>query len=603
MTSQLDLQGGGVKPPMHLVLVDGSGFIFRAFHGLPMMTRPDGVPVNAVFGFTNMLAKLLRDHVGTHLAVIFDAGRLTFRNEISPAYKAHRPDPPPELIPQFGLIREATEAFGVPSIELPGWEADDLIAAYAATASREGGQVTIVSSDKDLMQLIRPGITMLDPMKQKTIGPAEVMEKFGVPPDKVIEAQALIGDPVDNVPGVPGIGPKTAALLIAEFGDLEAILAAAPAMKPSKRRDVLIEFADQARMSRKLVILREDCPLPQPIAELGTRDPDGTKLATWLATQGFRSVISRLGLDGQAATPAPAQPSDADTSGADAPEAPTPHATAGAEAQAILTPAFDGYETVTSREALQAWIDAATAQGYVAVDTETDGLDTLRANLLGISLSTTPGRACYIPLRHQALDGALIPGQLDPLDAIAMLGPLLRDPAVLKIFHNAKFDVMVLENPDLGGAGNALIGPVDDTMLLSYSMEAGQHGHGLDELSRLHLGHTAISYDQVTGTGRARIPFAQVPLDRATHYAAEDADIALRLWLLLRPRLASQKSLALYEQMERRLVRVLATMERAGILVDEDELRRMSADFAVRMGEMERDIHKLAGREFNLGSA
>src|SRR3954452_23968267 len=278
--------------PLHLVLIDGSGFIFRAFHAPPPMTGPDGTPVNAVFGFTNMLAKLLKEHVGTHLAVVFDAGRLTFRNRLYDAYKAQRPPPPDELIPQFALVREATDAFGVPAIELADWEADDLIAAYAAAVENAGGQVTIVSSDKDLMQLIRPGIGMLDPIKQKPIGPQEVMEKFGVTPDKMVEVQALIGDSTDNVPGVPGIGPKNAAQLINEYGNLEAVLAAAPGMKPSKRRDCLIEHAERARISRELVRLREDAPMPLPLDALVEREPDREKLRAWLTWQGFRSVVS-----------------------------------------------------------------------------------------------------------------------------------------------------------------------------------------------------------------------------------------------------------------------------------------------------------------------
>ncbi|HEX4367658.1 MAG TPA: 5'-3' exonuclease H3TH domain-containing protein, partial [Rhodopila sp.] len=336
---------------LHLILIDGSGFIFRAFHALPPMTRPDGTPVNAVFGFTNMLAKLLKEHVGTHIAVIFDAGRLTFRTRLYDAYKANRPPPPEELIPQFALIREATEAFGVPAIELADWEADDLIAAYALATTNEGGQVTIVSSDKDLMQLIRPGVDMLDPIKQKPIGPVEVMEKFGVTPDKMVEVQALIGDSVDNVPGVPGIGPKGAAQLINEFGDVEAVLAAAPAMKPSKRRDMLIEHADKARISRTLVLLREDTPLPTPIADLGQRDADRQKLAAWLTLQGFRSTISRLGLDG----PAPAEPPRTDA---------PPQKLAQPDMGLVPPPTehgFGPYDSVTSPDALRAWVTEATA--------------------------------------------------------------------------------------------------------------------------------------------------------------------------------------------------------------------------------------------------
>jgi len=574
---------------LHLVLIDGSGFIFRAFHALPPMTRPDGVPVNAVFGFTNMLAKLMREHVGTHLAVIFDAGRLTFRNRLYDLYKAQRPEPPSELIPQFALVREATDAFGVPAIELADWEADDLIAAYARCAAERDGSVTIVSSDKDLMQLIRPGVAMLDPIKQKPIGPPEVMEKFGVPPDKLIDAQALIGDSVDNVPGVPGIGAKTAAQLISEFGDLDAILAAAPAMKPSKRRDLLITHAENARLSRVLVTLRDDAPLPVPLEALALREPDRDRLRDFLTKQGFRSTLTRLGLEPAPAVVATADPLRAPAQRQFALGTPAPQTEAaepGAQAP------FGPYASVIDAPALAAWIEEAARLGVVALDTETDSLDAMRANLIGFSLATAPGRACYVPLGHSTAET-----QVAKDAAVALLAPLLADASVLKVFLNAKFDMMVLQR-----AGLPLAAPIDDAMLISFCQEAGLHGHGMDELSMLHLGHRPITYDEVTGTGRARLPFADAPLDRATAYAAEDADVTLRLWLALRPRLRPTRSLALYEQVERRLIPVLLEMERAGVKVDADDLRRMSVEFEQRMAAMEIDIHRFAGREFNLGS-
>ncbi len=363
---------------MHLILIDGSGFIFRAFHALPPMTRPDGTPVNAVFGFTNMLAKLLREHVGTHIAVIFDAGHITFRNRLYENYKAHRPPPPEELVPQFSLIREATEAFCVPAIEQEDWEADDLIAAYAVAAEQAGGQVTIVSSDKDLMQLIRPGVEMLDPIKQKPIGPAEVMEKFGVTPDKMVEVQALIGDPVDNVPGVPGIGPKRAALLINEYGDVESVLAAAPSMKRSKQRDTLIECADRARISHELVRLRADAPMPLPIDRLVACEPDKPRLAAWLRLQGFRSIATRLGLE---EAPAAAR-------GVESTARPTQVAlpTPDAERPAVEPSAepFGPYETITTEEALRDLLAETQACGFLALDVETDGLDPMRAGSGGV---------------------------------------------------------------------------------------------------------------------------------------------------------------------------------------------------------------------------
>ncbi len=574
---------------MHLILIDGSGFIFRAFHALPPMSRADGTPVNAVFGFSNMLGRLLQNHEGTHIAVVFDAGRTTFRNDLYDKYKAQRPEPPPELVPQFTLVRDATAAFGVPGVELATWEADDLIASYARAATEAGGRVTIVSSDKDLMQLVTDRVVMQDPIKQKTIGPDEVMEKFGVPPSKVVEVQALMGDSVDNVPGVPGIGPKNAAQLIQEFGDLDGVLAAAEAMKPSKRRDMLLQHADAARISRKLVELCCDVPLPLTLEDLRAKPPHRDTLVAWLLAQGFRSTVAKLGLD----DPATTQP----------PPASLPNATE--------QPPFGPYECVTTLDRLQAWTDEARAAGVVGLDTETDSLDALRAELVGFSLATAPGRACYVPVRHRVAQptaqGTLdAPApepvaevqQIAPKDALAALAPLLADRSVLKVLQNAKYDLMVLHR-----AGLPDVAPIDDTMLISYSQEAGAHGHGLDELSAMHLGHQPISFDSVTGTGRGRIPFALVPLDRATPYAAEDADVALRLWHKLRPRLRTTRSLALYEQLERRLVPVLMRMEQAGIKVDEAELRRMSADFAERMGVMETEIHAMAGRPFSLGSA
>lgn len=585
----------------HLVLVDGSGFIFRAFHALPPMTNPEGVPVNAVYGFTNMLARLLRDHVGTHLAVLFDASRQTFRSEIYPQYKAHRPEPPEDLRPQFGLIRDATQAFNVPGIELPGWEADDLIASYAVAIRKMGGTCTIISSDKDLMQLVGPGVCMLDPIKQTPIGPAEVETKFGVPPEKVVDVQALMGDPTDNVPGVPGIGPKTASALINEFGTLENVLASAPDMKKSKKREMLIEHAQAARLSLQLVTLATDVPLPVPVEELTTREPDKLVLADWLDSMGFRSVLSRMGMgdpSGAHAHRAARASAHASANGHTTPaaEAATPPATGPAD---LLSAPYEGYETVRDAQSLQKWVSAAQEAGLCAVDTETDGLDPLAANILGFSLAIAPGKACYVPLRHEGTLEALTGEQLDATQALDLLRPLLADKSVLKVFQNAKFDLLVLDH---AGIDHATITPVDDTMLISYSQSAGLHGQGMDELSALHLNHTPITYDSVTGTGRNRIPFAKVPVEKATTYAAEDADVTLRLWHILHPTLRTNKALALYEQVERPLVQVLASMEKCGIAVDRAELTRLSADFESRMKNMEQGIYSAAGREFNIAS-
>ncbi|MBV8456093.1 MAG: DNA polymerase I [Acetobacteraceae bacterium] len=566
-----DIEAAVLEPPeaageqrLHLILIDGSGFIFRAYHALPPMTRSDGTPVNAVFGFTNMLAKLLREQVGTHIAVIFDAGKQTFRNRLYEDYKAHRPPPPDELMPQFPLVREAVDAFCVPAVELADWEADDLIASYAREAAEQGGQVTIVSSDKDLMQLIRPGVEMLDPIKQKPIGPAEVMERFGVPPDKMVEVQALIGDSSDNVPGVPGIGPKRAAELINEFGDVEGVLAAAPSMKPGKRRDILIENAANARLSRELVTLHDDAPLPVPIETLVACEPDRPRLTTWLRKMEFRSILARV-TEGEAARPAPAPK-------VKAPEAPSD---------------FGPYETVSDGEGLAHWVARARESGMLGLEVVTGGHE-----LIGVALATAIGRACYVPLRH----GGLV-RQVSCAEAIELLGPVLSDPTVLKIFQDAKLQLDALTR-----AGFPLATPVDCATLICYAQEAGLHGHSLEELAQLHLSHTLQAADSVTGSGRGRLTFADVPVERVGAYAAERADATFRLWCAMRPRLRFAKALTLYEQVERRLIPVLLDMERAGVKVDAEELRLISKEFEVRMAAIEQQIHRLAGHEFNLGS-
>ena len=565
----------------HLILIDGSGYIFRAYHALPPMTRPDGIQVNAVFGFCQILSRFLEAHSASHIAVVFDSARVTFRNDFYPEYKAHRPDPPEELIPQFALIREATDAFGVARLELPGFEADDLIAAYARAMEEEGGRTTIVSSDKDLMQLIRSSVIMLDPIKQKPIREPEVFEKFGVTPDKVVEVQALAGDATDNVPGVPGIGIKTAAQLINEYGDLETLLARAAEIKQPKRREALIENAEKARVSRRLVQLDDKAPLPAPIDTLVARSPEPARLAGFFQVQGFRSLLSRLGLgDAKASIPAMV-------------------------AAPALVPAAEGdiafgpYETITTEAGLRAFL--AGIDGILGFDTETDSLDALNARLVGIALATAPGRAAYLPLRHGGGDmlSGPPPEQLSQDAALALLRPVLADPAVLKILHNAKYDIEVMARPENGAV---TIAPIDDTMLISYSMDAGRHGQGMDFLAQQHLNHTPISFDSVTGTGKGRITFDRVPLDRATAYAAEDADVTLRLWQKLRPKLREAQALALYEQVERRMIPVLAAMESAGIKVDGAELARIGQDFSERLVVLEAEAHRVAGRAFNVAS-
>jgi len=571
-----------------LYLIDGSGFIFRAYHALPPLTRKsDGLPVGAVQGFCNMLWKLLVEMKAgaegpTHLAVIFDHSEKTFRSDLYPAYKAHRPPAPEDLVPQFALVREATRAFGVPSIELAGYEADDLIAAYAVKGRDAGGEVVIVSSDKDLMQLVGDGVSMLDTMKNLHIGPAEVVEKFGVPPDKVIDVQSLCGDSVDNVPGAPGIGIKTASLLINEYGDLDTLLARAGEIKQDKRRQTLIDFADQIRLSRQLVTLDTATPLPEPIEALAVGEPDPAVLGAFLEAMEFRTLARRVG--GAATTPAPA------AAPADRP-APAP-------AAPIDTGA---YACVRDLETLDEWIALARAKGVIAFDTETDALSSANAGLCGVSLAVGPGEACYIPLGHVADEGLdLMPTasleQIPLADAIARLKPLLEDTSVLKVAQNAKYDLGVLSRYGID------VAPIEDTLLISYVLEAGLHGHGMDELSVLWLGHQPIPFKQVAGTGKAQKSFKYVPLAAATAYAAEDADVTLRLYRVLRPRLPREGLLTVYETLERPMPAVLARMENEGIRVDPERLRHLSHDFSMRMVELEARAQELAGRPFNLGS-
>ena len=652
-------------------LVDGSAYIFRAFHALPPMTRPDGTPVNAVFGFTNMLTKLVEDSGASFLAVIFDTARKTFRTEIYPDYKANRPPPPDELVPQFELIREATRAYSLPCLEMEGFEADDLIATYAKLAVEQGYEVTIVSSDKDLMQLVGPRVRMMDPMKNRFIGPEEVVEKFGVGPENVVDVQALLGDSTDNVPGIKGIGEAPAAALVREYGDLEKILEAVQntdAVKadavlkaetcqkriyeiagrefgigsPKQLKEVLIdelnlpvpkdkksgkpttnaaalnelaasgyEIAQQiidyrfyskvntsyaellyeeqgiARISRELVTLRAEVPVKGDIAQFQKKRPDPEVLIPWLEKQGFKSALSRalseFGIEAGNSNP------DAETA-----------------------PGEEAYELVQEEDALQGWIDEIQLAGVFAFDTETNSLDAMQADLVGLSLSVQGGRACYVPIAHisagnqgnDELDlGATrsnvspeLPKQLARTRVIEMLKPLLEDPGLLKVGHNIKYDMQVMARYGVE------VGPIDDTMLLSYVLEGGLHGHGLDELAALHLGHTNIKFSEVAGTGKNQVSFDHVPLDKALDYAAEDAEVTGRLYRQLKPRISEERMTSVYETMERRLVPVLSDMERAGIIVDATFLKELSGDFEKRTADIAEDIYKLAGHEFNIGS-
>ncbi len=575
----------------HLYLVDGSGYIFRAYHQLPPLTNRHGQPAGAVYGYTAMLWKLakeLHDADGpTHMAVILDKSSKTFRNDLYEHYKANRPPPPEDLVPQFPMIRDATRAFSLPCIEEAGFEADDIIASYTREALKRGWHVTIVSSDKDLAQLIQPGVDMLDTMKNERRSDSYVMDKFGVSPDKLGDVLALMGDAVDNVPGVPGIGPKTASK-----------------MKPSKMRDNLIEHEAMARLSRELVELHSEVPLPDPLdaLKLGAIPPE--PLREFLAEQGFNSLLARL----NNASPVADHRLAAliKSNGAKPASAPTP-AQAAAPASLDLPPIDRSlYETVTDEAALDRWITQARAEGVVAVDTETDALDAIAARLVGVSLSTGPGRACYIPLAHGGTDMfAEKPLQLETKLALARLKPLLEDQGVLKIGHNLKYDMNVLDRAAAeAGLGGIAIVPFDDTILMSFDLEAGKGlgGHGMDEAAREHLGHDCIAFKDVTGTGKKAISFVEVPLDRATEYAAEDAEVTYRLWQIFKPRLHRESVTRVYELVDRPLVPVIAAMEREGIRVDRDYLSRLSGEFAEGIAALEGEIHALAGQPFTIGS-
>ena len=583
----------------HLHLIDGSAFIFRAYHALPPLTRKsDGLPVGAVAGFCNLIwSEITAGAAGkaraSHIAVVFDAGSKTFRNDLYPEYKANRPELPEDLRPQFPLTRDATRAFNIACIEMQGFEADDIMATLAVQAQAAGGSATIISSDKDLMQLVGPGIDMWDPMKAKPIGPDEVVEKFGVNPDRVVDVQSLAGDSVDNVPGAPGIGLKTAALLINEYGDLESLLARAGEIKQPKRRETLVENAPQIRLSRDLVTLKRDVPVEVGLDDLAVRAPEAEPLMEFLSRMEFRTLASRVATKLKVEAPVIAAAKGFEVSGAhDAPAA-----------QAERLPFdHDAYEAVRDMAALNRWIAAIAEAGRVAVDTETTSLDEMRAELVGISLSVKAGQACYIPVGHRQGGGDLfgsnapVEGQL-PLDQVlAALKPVLEDAAILKIGQNMKYDWKIFARHGIR------IAPLDDTMLMSYAMHAGLHGHGMDYLAEHYLGHKTIPIKELIGSGKAQLTFDQVEIDRAVKYAAEDADVTLRLWQTFRPGLPKTRVTTVYETLERPLVPVLAEMEMAGVKVDRDTLSRMSNAFAQKMAQLEDEIGELAGEKFNVGS-
>jgi len=641
---------GSPKKGDHVFLVDGSGYIFRAYHALPPLTRKsDGLQLNAVLGFCNMLWKLLRDmkpeERPTHLAVVFDKSEKTFRTEMYPAYKAHRPDPPDDLIPQFAFIREAVRAFDLPCLEQAGFEADDLIATYVRLACEAGATATIVSSDKDLMQLVNDCVIMYDTMKDRRIGVPEVVEKFGVPPNKVIEVQALIGDSTDNVPGVPGIGVKTAAQLICEYGDLETLLARAGEIKQEKRRQTLIDNADKARLSKQLVTLDQNVALDVPVGDLAVHDPDYKKLIAFLKAMEFNTLTRRVaefsGVDAgeiepdpklrvgvpssppplageggersspeggrsmQAAPPSQPSPASGGGSAGTAQGGATPKSLADARVQAARQSKIDRtkYETVRTLDRLAAWIARARDTGHLAIDTETTSLDPMQADLCGFSLAVADNEACYVPLTHRhggdgtgLFAGERAPDQLEETQALAALKPLLEDPGVLKIGQNIKFDWQIFAQRGIE------IHPFDDTMLMSYVLDAGRTAHGMDAQSERWLDHKTIHYGEVAGTGKAQICFDQVSIEKATEYAAEDADVTLRLWEVLKPQLVANRMSTVYETLERPLIAVLARMERRGISIDRQVLSRLSGEFAQKAGGLEEEIKVLAGEPLNPGS-
>jgi DNA polymerase-1 len=633
----------GLKKTDHVFLVDGSGYIFRAYHALPPLTRKsDGLQVNAVLGFCNMLWKLLAEMKTpkpTHLAVVFDKSEKTFRTEMYPDYKAHRPDAPDDLIPQFPLIREAVRAFEIPCLEQAGFEADDLIATYARLACDVGATCTIVSSDKDLMQLVNDCVTMYDTMKDRRIGRAEVIEKFGVPPEKVIEVQALIGDSTDNVPGVPGIGVKTAAQLIGEYGDLETLLKRATEIKQDKRRQTLIDNAEAARISKRLVTLDQNVALEVPVAELAVHEPDYKNLIAFLKAMEFSTLTRRvaekseidagavqaapkLASTKRATAPQPGAALSGEGTGDLFPAAPktyakaennvvmTPMALAAKRAEELRTAKVDSskYETVGSLKRLQHWIARAFDTGTLGIKAEVNSIDPMQASLCGLALAVDVNEACYVPLGHrQAEDGQagdtaglfaakLCDGQIPEAEALAALKPLLEDIGVVKIGHDIKRDWLVLAQRGIA------LGAYDDTMLMSYVLDAGKGGHGMDAVAERLLGRPATRFREVKNKDKAQLTPVTTPVERAAAYVAEDADVALRLYYALKPRMAAEHVVTVYETLERPMPRVLARMEQRGITIDQPVLARLSNDFGTKQAQIERDINKIAGTQVNVGS-
>ncbi|MCW1995876.1 DNA polymerase I [Bradyrhizobium diazoefficiens] len=627
----------------HVFLVDGSSYIFRAYHALPPLNRKsDGLQVNAVLGFCNMLWKLLRDMPAdnrpTHLAIVFDKSEVTFRNKIYPEYKAHRPPAPDDLIPQFALIREAVRAFDLPCLEQGGFEADDLIATYAREASDRGATTTIVSSDKDLMQLVNDRITMYDTMKDRRIGIPEVIEKFGVPPEKVVEVQALAGDSTDNVPGVPGIGIKTAAQLIVEYGDLEQLLFRATEIKQPKRREALIENAEKARISRKLVLLDDKVELEVPLDDLAVHEPDARKLIAFLKAMEFSTLTRRVadysqidpanvdadvanssearGGDSAARTTSSATSGDlfaapavtatgGDKGGKSASIKGAPISLAAAREEALRKLPVDRgkYQAIKTLAELNAFIARIHDAGHVAIEIRANSIDPMQADLCGIALALAPNDACYVPLAHKQsgggaglFDAGLAPDQVKHADAIDALRPVLESSGILKIGFDVKFTAVMLAQHGI------TLRNTDDAQLISYVLDAGRGSHGLESLAERWFGHAMLKEGELLGSGKGKITFDQVPIDKAAPLSAEGADMALRVWRVLKPRLVAEHMTTVYETLERPLVAVLARMERRGISIDRQVLSRLSGDFAQTAARVEAEIQEIAGEPVNVGS-
>lgn len=575
----------------HIYLVDGSTYIFRAYHALPPLTRKsDGFPVGAISGFCNMLDKLIRDEKEknnlTHLLVIFDAPGKTFRNSIYPEYKANRSSPPDDLIPQFPIIREATKAFNVPHVEMVGYEADDLIASYTKAAVSKGMKVTIVSSDKDLMQLVDDNASMLDTMKNRTIKENEVIEKFGVKPNKVIDVQSLAGDSVDNVPGVPGIGIKTAALLINEYDNLDKLIQNASNIKQTKRRESIIEFSEQAKVSRELVTLKNDITLPIPIEDIQIQSIEPKKLISFLKGMEFKTLAEKKAREFNVSLETiDSQEIELNFEAKNIAQEPLK------DSVDITNFNYKNYSTITDITQLNQWKDKISEKGFVAIDTETDSLNAIDAHLVGFSMAIDNNEACYVPIAHSENSP-----QIEIEKALEVLKEIMEDQGVLKILHNKKYDGLVLQKYNIS------ITPYDDTMLISYSIGSGGMRHNLDALSKNYLSHNAISFKEIAGTGKGQKLFTDIDIDTATKYAAEDADVTLRLWKLLKPRLAKERVSSLYETIERPLAKIIMEMEKHGVSVDKKILNRLSEKFERKIQEIEKNCFKIVGEEFNLGS-